>query len=242
MARKQSKKHRFFGSTKPSGSASNFVSPQEPPQTPARDVSSIAGTSGIFSRRALAGVKHIFHRSKQGSVAAEVADTYAAGGAHVQREQNQASLTQDTQRPNDNSEIGPVPAMHVRNADTATGPCGDTSNSAVEPTNDASAALSPVSVLIGSEVDTAQQALNGMTSIPGIGQTATELVAQADTAVANIQNFSNTYLQPLKTFNSVVTTIAQVHPYAQIALGILTAAAQSLINQADLDNEVSNLL
>ncbi|KIK23348.1 hypothetical protein PISMIDRAFT_65472, partial [Pisolithus microcarpus 441] len=35
---------------------------------------------------------------------------------------------------------------------------------------------------------------------------------------------------------------AQVHPYTQIALGILTAAAQSLINQATLDHDVSDLL
>ncbi|KIO05784.1 hypothetical protein M404DRAFT_25077 [Pisolithus tinctorius Marx 270] len=237
-----SKKHRFFGSTKPPGSASNIVSPQEPPQIPARDVASIAGALGSFSRRALAGMKHIFHRSNQGSVAAEIANPDPAGGGHAQREQNQSALTQDTQRPNDNSEIGPVPATHDRNADTVIGPFGDTSSGAVEPTNGASATFSPVSVLIGSEVDAAQQALDGMTSIPGKGQTATELVAQADIAVASIQNFSNTYLQPLKTFNSVVTTIAQIHPYAQIALGILTAAAQSLINQADLDNEVSNLL
>ncbi|KIN95169.1 hypothetical protein M404DRAFT_331402, partial [Pisolithus tinctorius Marx 270] len=244
MARKQSKKHRFFGSTKPPGSASNFVSkqPQGPPQTPARDVASIAGTSGCFSRRALARMKHFFHRSNRGSVAAEIADTDAAGAAHTQREQNQAALTQDTLRPNDNSEIGPLPATHGRNADTAMVPFGDTSNGAIEPTNGASATFSPVSVLVGSEVDAAQQALYAMTPILGVGQTATELVEQANTAVASIQNFSNTYLQPLKTFNSVVTTIAQVHPYAQIALGILTAAAQSLIDQANLDSEVSNLL
>lgn len=81
-----------------------------------------------------------------------------------------------------------------------------------------------------------------MMPIPRTGQTATELVAQADTATESIQNPSNTYLQPLKTFNSVVTTITQVRPYTQIALGILIAAARSLIDGANLDNEVSNLL
>ncbi|KIO05802.1 hypothetical protein M404DRAFT_25094 [Pisolithus tinctorius Marx 270] len=56
--------------------------------------------------------------------------------------------------------------------------------------------------------------------IPCVGQTATELVAQADAATAGIQNFSDTYLQPLKIFNSVVTTIAQ------IALGVVTSAVR----------------
>ncbi|KAI6103926.1 hypothetical protein EV401DRAFT_2201160 [Pisolithus croceorrhizus] len=80
-----------------------------------------------------------------------------------------------------------------------------------------------------------------MTTIPRVGQTAIDFVTQADSAVANILTFNNTYLQPLKVFSSVVNTVAQVHPYAQIALGILTAAAQSLINQANLDRDVSDL-
>lgn len=59
-----------------------------------------------------------------------------------------------------------------------------------------------------------------MIPIPRVGQTATELVVQADAATAGIQNFSDTYLQPLKIFNSVVTTIAQ------IALGVVTSAVR----------------
>lgn len=47
---------------------------------------------------------------------------------------------------------------------------------------------------------------------------------------------------PLETFHSVVATIAKVHPYTQIALGILTAAAQSLTNQSNLDHDLSDLI
>ncbi|KIK26405.1 hypothetical protein PISMIDRAFT_94982 [Pisolithus microcarpus 441] len=69
---------------------------------------------------------------------------------------------------------------------------------------------------------------------------------------------TDTYLKPLKLFNSVVTTIAnvrliirylsydlhrtQVHPYAQVALSVLTAASQLIIAQANLDYAVLQLL
>ncbi|KIM51760.1 hypothetical protein SCLCIDRAFT_33187 [Scleroderma citrinum Foug A] len=46
----------------------------------------------------------------------------------------------------------------------------------------------------------------------------------------------------LKTFNTVVSTIADIHPYAQTALGMLTSAAQLIIMQANLDQSISSLL
>lgn len=83
-----------------------------------------------------------------------------------------------------------------------------------------------------------------MKPIPRIGQTAIDGVLKAGVVVTNIQSISDAYLKPLKTFNSVVSTIAkvcnlyfarsdmgvQVHPYAQISLGVLTAVSQVLIN------------
>ncbi|KAI6114381.1 hypothetical protein F5141DRAFT_707706 [Pisolithus sp. B1] len=83
--------------------------------------------------------------------------------------------------------------------------------------------LGPVTV--GTQVDAARLGLDAMTSVPRMGQTAADYVAKANTADADIQSLKNTYLQPLKLFNSVVTNIANVHPYAQVALGILTAAS-----------------
>lgn len=59
--------------------------------------------------------------------------------------------------------------------------------------------------------------------------------------VTNTQNISDTYRQPLIIFNSVVSSIASLNPFARIALGVLTAASQALINQVDLDNEVFGL-
>lgn len=74
-----------------------------------------------------------------------------------------------------------------------------------------------------------------MKPIPRIGQTAIDGVEKAGAVVTSIHNISDTYLKPLKTFNSIVSTVAK------IALGVLTMASQVLINQADLDNEASGL-
>ncbi|KIO10425.1 hypothetical protein M404DRAFT_995614, partial [Pisolithus tinctorius Marx 270] len=94
---------------------------------------------------------------------------------------------------------------------------------------------------IGSQVNDAQQAMVEMRPISQVLQTAVGLVGQADTAVTQIQSIQ-TILQPLKLFNSFVTTLSNVHPYVQFALGILTTASQLLINQANMDNEVFGLL
>ncbi|KAI5994162.1 hypothetical protein EDD15DRAFT_2435173 [Pisolithus albus] len=94
----------------------------------------------------------------------------------------------------------------------------------------------------GGDVDAAQQAFNRIVPVPRTGEIAVKVVGQADMAVTSVQNLSDTYLRPLKVFNNVVTTLANVHPYAQIALGILTAASNLIIAQANLDNAVSQLL
>lgn len=166
----------------------------------------------------------------------------AARGGQVQAEQAQAALTQDTQGPADNSETGAVPAATDSNVDVTVGPIGDTGEDAADSSGSANTIPTPVPALIRSEINATQQGLESMTPIPHIGQIAVEFITQADAAAANIQNLSDTYLKPLKAFGSVVTTIAQVHPYAQIALGILTTAAQSLISQANLDRDVFDLL
>lgn len=48
--------------------------------------------------------------------------------------------------------------------------------------------------------------------------------------------------KPFKVFNQVVSTLANFHPYAQAALGILTSVFELLLNQVNLDMAVSDLL
>ncbi|KAI6098933.1 hypothetical protein EDD17DRAFT_1504625 [Pisolithus thermaeus] len=101
----------------------------------------------------------------------------------------------------------------------------------------ANTTCSSAPLLVGSEVDVAQQALDFMTPISCVGDVAIGLVVQADTVAISIQNFSFVLL----SFTSADAWV-WVHPYAQIAVGILTAAAQLLINRANPDHDMSDLL
>ncbi|KIO10995.1 hypothetical protein M404DRAFT_20516 [Pisolithus tinctorius Marx 270] len=100
----------------------------------------------------------------------------------------------------------------------------------------------PDPAVAGDDLGIAQQVFENIKPIPRAGEIVVDIVAQTNTAVADLENLSSNYLQPLKIFNNVVTTIANVHPYAQIALSILTAASQLIITQANLDSAVSELL
>lgn len=46
----------------------------------------------------------------------------------------------------------------------------------------------------------------------------------------------------MKTFNVVATSVANVHSCAKLALGVLVAACQLLVNQANFDGMVYDLL
>ncbi|KIK26754.1 hypothetical protein PISMIDRAFT_675695 [Pisolithus microcarpus 441] len=98
------------------------------------------------------------------------------------------------------------------------------------------------SVAVGTQVDAARLGLEAITPVSRMGGTAINYLTQADGADTNLQSLINNYVRPLKLFSSAVTKIANVHPYAQVALGILTAAANLIISQANLDSAVSGLL
>ncbi|KAI5982432.1 hypothetical protein EDD15DRAFT_2324018 [Pisolithus albus] len=72
-----------------------------------------------------------------------------------------------------------------------------------------------VQALAGGDVDIAHQAFERIVPIARAGEIAVNVVARADAAVIGPQDTIDTYLKPLKLFNNVVTTIANVHPYAQ---------------------------
>ncbi|KIK21039.1 hypothetical protein PISMIDRAFT_681748 [Pisolithus microcarpus 441] len=91
-------------------------------------------------------------------------------------------------------------------------------------------------------VDDAARAFNTMHPMSRLGEGAVNLINDTNAAFTDIQNIADTYLKPLEIFNEVVTTLAKIHPYAQIALGILTAASQLLMKQANLDKAVLSLL
>ncbi|KAG2094004.1 uncharacterized protein F5147DRAFT_417508 [Suillus discolor] len=54
-------------------------------------------------------------------------------------------------------------------------------------------------------------------------------------------DFETTYLQPLKIIDAVLEKIADVHPYAKMALGVLSAASKIIIAQAQRDQSILSL-
>ncbi|KAL4081514.1 WD40-repeat-containing domain protein [Scleroderma yunnanense] len=86
------------------------------------------------------------------------------------------------------------------------------------------------------------EVLDAMSVVLPAVQRTVGLVGAVDTTASQIDAPSLTCLQPLKTFNSIVGTIVDIHPYTQMALGVLTSAAQLIITQVNLDNTVSSLV
>jgi len=60
------------------------------------------------------------------------------------------------------------------------------------------------------KITIAQQELNSAMLVPPVAQHTVRVVGGISTAVLQIDTISSTYLQPLKTFNTVVSTIANV--------------------------------
>ncbi|KAL4068682.1 WD40-repeat-containing domain protein [Scleroderma yunnanense] len=92
------------------------------------------------------------------------------------------------------------------------------------------------------EVNAAQNELGTMIPVPLAAQHAVGVVGAINTTISQIDTISVTYLKPLRSFTTVVSSISNIHPYTQMALGVLTSAAQLITTQANLDNSVSGLL
>lgn len=84
-------------------------------------------------------------------------------------------------------------------------------------------------------------------SLAGIGHVPT-IVQDTFSATNNLPSVSDTidifsaFLRPLKVFNSIADEIANVHPYAKVALGSFTCAPKMILDQADHDVAISDLL
>jgi hypothetical protein len=66
-------------------------------------------------------------------------------------------------------------------------------------------------------------------------------VSRSKDSRSSIPN-EDTYLQSLRIFDDVIEKIADVHPYAKMALGVLSCAAKIILAQADRDAAVLELL
>ncbi|KAG1854358.1 hypothetical protein C8R48DRAFT_835826 [Suillus tomentosus] len=77
--------------------------------------------------------------------------------------------------------------------------------------------------------------------VPTVAQDTSSVANNLQTVSDTIDTFSS-FLEPLKLFNSIANSIANVHPYAKVALSIFTCASKMILDQADRDVAVSSLL
>ncbi|KAG1887488.1 uncharacterized protein F5891DRAFT_121485 [Suillus fuscotomentosus] len=86
-----------------------------------------------------------------------------------------------------------------------------------------------------------QGACDGAQSMRSFGKHATAMASAVDNAPADLtaaDDFETMYLQPLKIIDAVLEKITDVHPYAKMALGVLSAASKIIIAQAQRDVEM----
>ncbi|KAI6149790.1 hypothetical protein BKA82DRAFT_3266918 [Pisolithus tinctorius] len=179
-------------------------------QTRTGDRFSTPEISSTASRGMLARMRS-FHRSSQSpstSISRGLANTATGGRVQEKQEESTEAITaQDA-------------------AATSTGSEEQEQWKVVPTKNAEKSIVKPTEASAGKGVGTAVKDFGGIDPIPCIDKGAVA-VGNPSTTLSEVQNLSDTYLKPFKVFNQVVSTLANVHPYAQIALGILTSAAQT---------------
>ncbi|KIK42083.1 hypothetical protein CY34DRAFT_12587 [Suillus luteus UH-Slu-Lm8-n1] len=88
----------------------------------------------------------------------------------------------------------------------------------------------------------AQEAEQRIHSLPEAGTTVASVLQGAQEDLDVLDNFEETYLKPLKIFDAVIGEISNAHPYAKIALGVLSCAAKIILAQRDRDDAIHELL
>ncbi|KAG1834361.1 hypothetical protein DFJ58DRAFT_917992, partial [Suillus subalutaceus] len=87
-----------------------------------------------------------------------------------------------------------------------------------------------------------REAAEGIHSLSGHATTVVSLVQDAQEDLDAADKFQETYLKPLRIFDAVIGEIADVHPYAKMALGVLSCAAKIILVQVNRDKAVRELL
>ncbi|KAG1880417.1 hypothetical protein C8R48DRAFT_795856 [Suillus tomentosus] len=95
---------------------------------------------------------------------------------------------------------------------------------------------------VDAELQGAHEASEHMRTLGGPAQSVTSAANNAQAGLTAADDFQTNYLQPLKNFDTVIEKIANVHPYAKMVLGILSAAAKIVLAQAERDESVHRLL
>ncbi|KAG6328031.1 hypothetical protein ID866_11058 [Astraeus odoratus] len=90
------------------------------------------------------------------------------------------------------------------------------------------------------KIDSARADVSQMRNISGADNVASG-VTVANSALNDIDTVIPC-LQPLKVFDSTINKISDIHPYAKLALSVLSSAAQAILDQTNRDQSVIDLL
>ncbi|KAG6331908.1 hypothetical protein ID866_7178 [Astraeus odoratus] len=96
--------------------------------------------------------------------------------------------------------------------------------------------------MVSKALEDAKKDIQPVQEVPVTAKQYVNVIGTANNVMQQIDTFDATYLQPLQTFNIVVKTIADVHPYVRMALGVLSWASQTIITQANRDASINALL
>ncbi|KAG1868778.1 hypothetical protein C8R48DRAFT_120095 [Suillus tomentosus] len=88
----------------------------------------------------------------------------------------------------------------------------------------------------------AKKAVKGMNLLSGPVESGASAAQNASGDLEDAYSFQDTYLQPLRIFDNIIGKLADVHPYAKIALGVLSCASKMVIAQSDRDQAVHHLV
>ncbi|KAG2150643.1 uncharacterized protein EDB93DRAFT_1327918 [Suillus bovinus] len=100
----------------------------------------------------------------------------------------------------------------------------------------------PDSQSVGAELRGARGGWEGTRLLGGHVTSVVSKVEDGPKDLATADDFQTTYLQPLKIFNTVIENLTNVHPYAKMALGVLSAASKIILAQTERDQSVQSLL
>ncbi|KAG2366505.1 hypothetical protein BDR07DRAFT_1373616 [Suillus spraguei] len=122
--------------------------------------------------------------------------------------------------------------------------------SPIPPTPNLAVQAAPSAVGVEAVPSVLQDAQEVASHMHSLSEPATGIVSDvqgAQQGLDSLDNFQDTYLKPLKIFDTVIAEIANVHPYAKMALGVLSSAAkqasvQIILAQVVRDKAVLELL
>ncbi|KAI6095886.1 hypothetical protein EV401DRAFT_1160224 [Pisolithus croceorrhizus] len=220
MARTQSKKRRLFPFAKTSNSESGLASSSGRSEGRAGDFSSIPETSGMTPPGRIARMRRFFHWPNQRpspATATEIIVTPDSGGPQVAPDQDAAATVIGGGAQQQQEQPQAPPTEHAEKLVTKQEP---EPKSKLQPEPESTPAVA------GRDIDAAAEKYSGVKPISNATTGVVGAVGIINTTASGIQTLNDTYLKPFKVFNQVVSTLANVHPYAQAALGILTSASQ----------------